>query len=184
MLYPDDVCFPAKQLLQTRKEKKSKILNKWAYKADKLRRLKGDLVIRKIPLLFLKCSNIQCKNHDSGFFTSQIIENYFPYSLQKPLPPSPPIREGSIMAEAGQGGGAENTASRTKALWAARGFSCPGWVPKTCDPSEGGSVHACPRLEGWEWQRACDVALVAGRPPSRQLRENEIGGRPAAIISS
>lgn len=36
---------------------------------------KGNLEIRKISLLFLKCSNIQCRNHDSGLFTtSQIIE--------------------------------------------------------------------------------------------------------------
>lgn len=34
------------------------------------------------------------------------------------------IRQGSVMAERGQEGGAENTASRTAALWAARGSSC------------------------------------------------------------
>lgn len=75
----------SKQPPQTRKEKEGKIFRKRAYMADSgwaESWHKDDLVIKKIPLLFLKCSNIQCKNHGSGFFTTlKIIENYFPHSL-------------------------------------------------------------------------------------------------------
>ena len=142
---------------------------------------KGNLEIRKISLLFLKCSNIQCRNHDSGFFTtSQIIEKWLSIFFTEISPQN----QGSVMADTGQEGGAENTAGRTSALRAAWGFSCAfkaqaesqrpaghgreAWPTHTC-----GTLRPASASKASHPQRACSVALVADGPRSRPLHENE-----------
>ena len=167
--------------------------SQWTHSSLALRlksRHKGNLEIRKISLLFLKCSNIQCRNHDSGFFTtSQIIEKWLSIFFTEISPQN----QGSMMADIGQEGGAENIAGRTSALRAAWGFS---WAFKAQAESqrpvgpgrEGGvAPHTCGTLrpatasKAGHPQRACSAALVADGPQSRQLRENE--GRRQACSS-
>lgn len=49
---------------------------------------KDSSVIRKIPLLFLKCCHTQCKNHDSGFHNFTDYRKLTFHHLYRNLPPT------------------------------------------------------------------------------------------------
>ena len=151
---------------------------------------KGNLEIRKISLLFLKCSNIQCRNHDSGFFTtSQIIEKWLSIFFTEISPQN----QGSVMADTGQEGGAENTAGRTSALRAAWGFSCAFKAQAESQRPAGPGREAWPHTPVAPWGQTLLQRPATPRGPAvRHLwltGHNQgsfvrmrAGGRPAAQI--
>lgn len=83
---------------------------------------KGNLEIRKIPLLFLKCSNIQCKNHDSGFFATLQITEIWLSTFSTEI--SPLNQTGLCEGWHGAGRRGRGYSRWNRPLWAVRGFSC------------------------------------------------------------